>query len=167
MSVELAARRFQQLESEMNTILSSACARLMSDDEKVAYYSSLFDRTSESGFYASAAGPRGEGEQPTWSPNPAYMDSLEELWIDVEAKLAESGLTLEKTLRELFYLSHEYMDQTADHRRVFHGQLIDVERGKPVTYFMLSIPHSHAGFRYITPPYIQISPSLWTDESLA
>jgi len=160
MSVHLEHRTYRHVESEINAILTAACDRLMSDEEKVAHYSQLFDRSSESGFYASPNAPRGEGEQPTWSPNPAYMDSIEELWIPVEGKLKDYGLALEKTLRELFYLSHEYKDRKQDHRRVFHGQFVDIERGVPVTYFMMSIPHSHDGFRYVTAPQIQISPSL-------
>jgi hypothetical protein len=95
--------------------------------------------------------------QPAWAPNPAYMDSLEELWIPVDQRLRESGIRLEKSLRELFYLSHEYKDQDQDHRRVFHGHFVDLTLGLPVTYFMINIPHSHGGFQYLVPPTIQIA----------
>jgi hypothetical protein len=67
---------------------------------------------------------------------------------------------LEKNLRELFYLSREYRDHAAEHRRIFHGQLVDRRQGRPVTYFMLNIPHSHAGFKYPIPPRIHIAESL-------
>jgi hypothetical protein len=151
---------FKKLESEINEILQSELAKLLADDERVAYYAGLFDRTSEANFYSSPHGPQGIGEQPTWAPNPAYMDSLEEIWIPVAERMRELGLALEKTLRELFYLSHEYKDHDEDHRRVFHGQLVDVARGIPVTYFLMNIPHSHSGFRYLVPPQVQIAPLL-------
>jgi hypothetical protein len=151
---------FQKLETEINDILRNELDNLMADRNRVAHFAQLFDRTSENNFYSGAHGPQGIGEQPTWAPNPAYMDSLEELWIPVEEKLRAFGLGLEKTLRELFYLSHEYKDQDQDHRRVFHGQLVDRARGIPVTYFMINIPHSHAGFQYLVPPAIQIAPLL-------
>jgi hypothetical protein len=78
----------------------------------------------------------------------------------VAALLESKELALEKTLRELFYLSHEYRDHAADHRRIFHGHLVETRRRKLVTYFMLNIPHSHAGFKYVMPPRIQIAESL-------
>ena len=151
---------FKKLETEINEILRAELAKLMSDSKRVAHFSQLFDRSSEKNFYSGAHGPKGVGEQPTWAPNPAYMDSLEELWLPIEARLREFGMGLEKSLRELFYLSHEYKDQDLDHRRVFHGQLIDTTRGVPVTYFMINIPHSHDGFQYLVPPAIQIAPLL-------
>ena len=158
--MELATRPpvdIAKLQHTTNSILSQSCAAIIGDEAKATHYAKLFDRSSEAGFYASAAGPRGEGETPTWSPNPAYMDSLEEMWTPVEALLSDHGLRLEKTLRELFFLSVEYKDRAADHRRVFHGQLVNADTGKPVTYFMLNIPHSHGGFKYLTPPRIQIA----------
>jgi hypothetical protein len=151
---------FKTLETDLNEILRGELGKLMADTKRVTHFARLFDRTSENNFYAGAHGPQGVGEQPTWAPNPAYMDSLEELWVPVEEKLREFGLGLEKSLRDLFYLSHEYKDQDQDHRRVFHGQLIDIARGIPVTYFMINIPHSHAGFQYLVPPAIQIAPLL-------
>src|SRR5262249_10040557 len=117
-------------------------------------------RSSETGFYASEQGPRGRGETPAWAPNPAYMESLEDMWRPVEALLERNGLALEKTLQELFYLSHEYRDHAAEHRRIFHDQLVDTGQRKPLTYFMLNIPHSHAGFDYPTCPRIHIAESL-------
>jgi len=150
----------QTLESEVNELLESVCGELMADAERVEYYAGLFDRTMESGFYSGRGGPKGAGEQPTWAPNPAYMDSLEELWKPVDEALARHGLVLEKSLRDLFYESREYKDQRLDHRRVFHGQLMDKKNGVAVTYFMMSIPHSHETFRYLMPPRIQISPTL-------
>lgn len=151
---------FAALESEINTLLHTACERMMSDAGQVEHYRSLFDRSSESGFYSGEDGPRGEGERPDWAPNPAYMSSLEKLWEPVAVRLESDGLTLEKSLRDLFFLSHEYRDRDTDHRRVFHGQLVDAERGVPVSYFLLSIPHSHEDFRYVTAPEIQISRAL-------
>lgn len=152
--------QFNAIEDEINQILNEACQIMLATEDKVSYYSSLFDRSSETGFYSGKKGPRGEGEQPTWAPNPAYMDSLEELWVPVDEKLKKYGLTLEKPLRELFYQSHEYKDKKSDHRRVFHGQLVDMENRKPVTYFMINIPHSHTHFNYVRPPQIQIASGL-------
>src|SRR5271169_4806823 len=118
-----ARHDFKLIEARVNEILDASCQQLLADRAKRDYYASLFDRSSETGFYAQGDGPRGEGEQPTWAPNPAYMDSLEEMWIPVAAFLEQSGLVLEKTLRELFFLSPEYKDRAADHRRIFHGHL--------------------------------------------
>jgi hypothetical protein len=73
------------------------------------------------------------------------MESLEDMWRPVAALLENNGLALEKTLRELFDLSHEYRDHAAEHRRIFHGHLVDATCRQPVTYFMLNIPHSHKG----------------------
>jgi hypothetical protein len=153
-------RRFELLEAEINGVLHDSCRKLLADPVKVAHYAGAFDRSAETGFYTSDVGPRGKGETPAWAPNPAYMESLEEIWEPVASLLESKGLALEKTLRELFYRSHEYRDHAADHRRIFHGHLIDAGRRRPVTYFMLNIPHSHAGFAYPTPPRIQIAESL-------
>src|SRR5262249_26246911 len=57
------------------------------------------------------------------------------------------GVALEKTLGELFDLSHEYRGHAAEHRRILHGQLVERRCRRPVTYFMLKIPHSHTGFQ--------------------
>jgi hypothetical protein len=153
-------QNFSQLETDLNAAMEKSCSEILSSESKTAYYAGLFDRSSEAGFYNSPAGPKGDGEKPDWQPNPAYMDSLEEMWLPAEALLRESGLTLEKTLRELFFQSREYRDRAADHRRVFVGQMVESESGRPVTCFMLNIPHSHDGFRYLTAPRIQIAPSL-------
>src|SRR5437016_3053705 len=112
-------RRFELLEAEINLVLHDSCRKLLADPVKVAYFAGAFDRSAETGFYNSAAGPRGKGEMPSWAPNPAYMESLEEMWEPVAALLESKGLALEKTLRELFYRSHEYRDHAAEHRRIF------------------------------------------------
>jgi hypothetical protein len=152
--------RFEILEAEISQILENSWRELLADPSKVAYYASVFDRSVETGFYSNHIAARGQGETPSWHPNPAYMESLEDMWRPVEGLLERKGLALEKTLRELFYLSHEYRDHAADHRRVFHGHVVETTSRKPVTYFMLNIPHSHAGFKYLTPPRVQIAESL-------
>lgn len=151
---------FPEIETTLNELLASACSKLMSDPVRVSHYAGLFDRSTETGFYSRPDGPQGIGEAPTWAPNPAYMNSLEELWHPVEAFLDQNDLALEKPLRDLFFLSREYKDREHDHRRIFHGQLIAKAEGTPVTYFMLNIPHSHKEFGYITSPKIQIADSL-------
>lgn len=148
------------LELELNAILAEACHGLMSSRARVEHFASLFDRTHEAGFYAAGGPVRGEGEQPTWKPNPAYIDSLEEMWTGVEECLDRRGLALESPLRELFFTSHEYHDRVNDHRRVFHGQVVDKVSGIPRTFFMLTVPHSHDGFRYVEPPVIRLSEEL-------
>lgn len=148
------------LERELNAVLSQACHELMGSQARVEHFANMFDRTHEAGFYAAGGPVRGQGEQPTWKPNPAYIDSLEEMWTGVEECLDGRGLALEKTLRELFFTSHEYHDRVNDHRRVFHGQLLEKESGIPRTFFMLTVPHSHDGFRYVEPPVIRLSEEL-------
>jgi len=151
------------IELELNEILNASCGELLSNKEKVMYYSGLFDRTGESGFYKSVNGPRAVGEQPTWKPNPAYMDSLEEIWEPVDIALKDHGLRIDNTLRENFQFSREYKDKDKIHRRVFNGQIIDCNRGKnglPSTFYMLTVPHSHLGFEYVNSPMIQLSRSL-------
>jgi hypothetical protein len=142
--------------------LERAHATIMGDPERVALYQGMFDRTVESGFYGPDAPVRGRGETPTWKPNPAYIQSLVAMWEgdargSAEAILAERSLALERPLDELFYDSHEYEDTEENHRRVFHGHLIEVATGRPRTFFMLTVPHSHDRFDLVTPPEIAIS----------
>jgi hypothetical protein len=148
------------LEQELNEILSKACEELMGSPARVEHFAGLFDRSHETGFYANTDRIRGQGEQPTWSPNPAYIDSLEEMWTEAAARLDQRGLALEKGLRDLFFTSHEYHDRENDHRRVFHGHLVDKVTGIPRTFFMLTVPHSHDGFRYVDAPAIRLSAEL-------
>jgi hypothetical protein len=151
---------FVRLEREINDIMREACQLLMSSPSKVEHFSRLFDRTQEAGFYADKSQVRGHGEQPTWAPNPAYMNSLEEIWVGAAARLDEEGLSLETSLRDLFSSSREYHDRENDHRRVFYGQLIDHATRIPKTAFMLTVPHSHDGFRYVEAPVIRLSEEL-------
>lgn len=65
---------------------------------------------------------------------------------------------LEKSLRELFYLSHEYEDNVDCHRRVFHGHVVHGELATPITYFMMTVPHSHTRFEYVGAPRVQLAP---------
>jgi hypothetical protein len=154
------------LERELNQVLSTACGELMGSPPRVEHFARLFDRTHESGFYTQSSGVRGQGEQPTWSPNPAYIDSLEEIWVGAAECLDRRGLALDKSLRELFFTSHEYHDRENDHRRVFHGHLVERETGVPRTFFMLTVPHSHDGFRYVEAPVIRLSEELLPEELL-
>ena len=147
---------FEILETEINRILENSWQSLVGDPEVVNHYSAIFDRTSESGFY-SGEGPRGSGELPVWSPNEAYMQSLEKMWQPVAEYLKEKGITLDISLRNLFPTTREYKDTPIHHRRVFVGQLCS--EGKAVTLFMLTVPHSHEKFEYISAPHIQISKS--------
>lgn len=148
------------IQAEVNQSLDEAFASLVSDEHQVRHYAALFDRSVEGDFYSRPDGPRGEGERPTWAPNPAYMDSLEALWIGPQRILKAAGLDLEKNLRQLFYESVEYKDYDHDHRRVFYGQLVDTTDRRPVTFFILNVPHSHEGFKYLRAPSIQIADTL-------
>jgi hypothetical protein len=153
------------LEHDVNIELNRAHAAIMGDPARVATYQGMFDRSVETGFYGANSPIRGEGEKPTWKPNPAYIDSLVAMWEGDDdgssrAELARRGLALERTLEELFYDSHEYEDTTLNHRRVFQGHLVEIESAKPVTFFMLTIPHSHECFDLVSPPVIAISSRL-------
>src|SRR5262245_30524056 len=103
-----AESRFGRLERELNDIMREACQLLMSSPLKVEHFPRLFDRTQEAGFYADKSQVRGHGEQPTWARNPAYMNSLEELWVGAAARLDQDGLSLKTSLRDLFPSSREY-----------------------------------------------------------
>src|SRR5215467_8758081 len=140
--------------------MREACQLLMSSPLKVEHFSRLFDRTQEAGFYADKSQVRGHGEQPTWARNPAYMNSLEELWVGAAARLDQDGLSLKTSLRDLFPSSREYHDSENDHHRVFYEQLVDKETQTPKTAFMLTVPHSHDGFRYVEAPVIRLSEGL-------
>jgi hypothetical protein len=153
------------LQHDVNAELERAHAAIMSDPERVAVYQGLFDRTVEAGFYGDNAPVRGRGERPTWKPNPAYIQSLVAMWDgdgagSAAALLADRNLALERSLEELFYDSHEYEDTEQNHRRVFHGHLVEIGTGRPRTFFMLTVPHSHESFDLVTPPEIAISPLL-------
>ncbi len=149
---------FDALEKKINSILENEFVALANDSARLAHYSSLFDRRSEDGFYRTLEGPRGLGEQPTWHPNEAYMQSIEAMWQPVGALLNEHGLRASQSLRESFPSTREYQDFPAVHRRVFIGQFVQNE--KPITLFMLTVPHSHEKFHYSQAPIISISKSL-------
>jgi hypothetical protein len=156
------ARDGASLERDVNAELSRAHVAIMSDPERVATYQGMFDRTVETGFYGEDSPIRGHGEKPTWKPNPAYITSLVAMWEGDDdgsgkAELERRGLTLERPLEELFYDSHEYEDTELSHRRVFQGHLVDIASRRPVTFFMLTVPHSHERFDLVQPPVIAVS----------
>src|SRR5262249_23272582 len=100
-----------------------------------------------------------------WKPNPAYIQSLIAMWEgdgggSGRTELERRGLTLERSLEDLFYESHEYEDTEFNHRRVFQGHLVEIESGRPVTFFMLTVPHSPDRFDLVSPPVIATSPRL-------
>jgi len=142
----------------VNAILRQAWRQLNEDRDAQRYYSSIFDRTGEEGFYSASDRLRGEGEMPTWSPNEAYIQSHEAMWEPVTRYLAGLGLRMQGTFRDLFRFSREYRDTETEHRRVFWGQL-ETAQGRPLTAFMLTVPHSHECFRYSVPMIVRLSES--------
>ena len=159
------ATDFAVLESEVNTALARAWREIVADPARVEQYQSMFDRTSEAGFYGPDGPIKGQGEQPTWQPNPAYMKSLEAMWEGDEDGscshlLASRELALERSLYELFFVSREYEDSENHHRRVFNGHVLDARSGRPLTFFMLTVPHSHERFELTTAPVVAISRTL-------
>lgn len=146
----------RDVEDRVNALLHDAWRKLNTDQAALRFYGSIFDRTGEEGFYSDPDRVRASGEQPTWSPNEAYIQAHERMWQPVEEFLASVGLQLDAPFRELFYSSREYKDTVSDHRRVFFGQLCDDQR-VPVTAFMLTVPHSHDEFRFLVPMRISIS----------
>ncbi len=156
---------FAIVEGELNAAMERAYSAILSDPDRVAEYSAMFDRSGESGFYGPESPVKGRGEQPTWQPNPAYMRSLEAIWEgdeegSAERLLARSGVVLERSLYDLFFDSREYEDTEHNHRRVFSGQILEADGGRPLTFFMLTVPHSHERFELTTPPVIAISRAL-------
>lgn len=160
-------RGLAALEAMINGELERAWTRLMADPERCAHYDALFDRASEEQFYADPQRVQGKGEQPTWQPNPAYMDSLEELWSGCESLLASAGVALDRPLRQAFFDSREYRDFADVHRRVFVGQLVGGETRSPETLYLLTVGHSHSRFDYSEPPKMHISPTLSRQHSTA
>jgi hypothetical protein len=159
------ATDFAALERQINDRFVESRDKIMGDPAQIEKYQAMFDRTGEEGFYDEGGPIRGEGEQPTWEPNPAYMKSLEAMWEAQEGDgwgsseelLAANGLKLERTLYELFFDSREYEDTEHVHRRVFYGHIVDTETKVPVTFFMLTVPHSHERFELSTAPVMVIS----------
>jgi hypothetical protein len=159
------ATDFAVLESEVNTALALAWREIVADPARVERYQSMFDRAGEAGFYGPDSLVKGQGEQPTWQPNPAYMKSLEAMWEgdgdgSCSQLLGSRGLALERSLYELFFVSREYEDTENHHRRVFNGHVLDVRSGRPLTFFMLTVPHSHERFELTTAPVVAISRTL-------
>ncbi len=147
---------FAAVESAVNEILDREWRNLVSDPEAQARYARHFDRTVEEGFYED---PRRRGDSlppPGARPNEAYILAHEAMWEPVDRYLETVGWTLDRSFRELFASSREYEDTATEHRRVFFGQFLDPD-GRPVTAFMLTVPHSHAGFRFSTPMLIGLS----------
>jgi hypothetical protein len=158
---------FASVEAEINSRLAVAWDAIMSDAERVAAYQAMFDRSGEAGFYDPEGPVKGRGEQPSWEPNPAYIKSLEAMWYPDGGRWQSSqevldghALKLERTLYELFFDSREYEDTEHVHRRVFSGHIVDDASGRPVTFFMLTVPHSHERFELSTAPVIAISRAL-------
>ena len=151
-----APRRIADVERTVNEILRREWHDLISSPDAVAYYSSIFDRTVDEGFYSDPNRVRGHGETPTWGPNEAYIRSHEKMWEPVDRYLESVHLKLESTFHELFFSSREYEDSETEHRRVFWGQLCDRD-GRAVTAFMLTVPHSHECFRYSAAIQIALS----------
>ena len=146
-------RNFYEIEQNINLLLNQGFDEVKANSN---FYQKMFDRICEEGFYGTEK-LKGKGEMPTWKPNPAYMESLEFMWLKVDKYLQKIGLTTDSTLRELFKFSREYKDSKFVHRRVFIGQLIEDKSQVGVTLFMLSVPHSHQCFKYSFAPYINIS----------
>jgi len=151
---------FEKLESDINVAMEAALREILSTPGKISEYSSKFDRRKEEGFYNSEPGPIGTGETPNWEPNPAYMDSLEEIWAPAEEVLNSQGLIIDVPLRIAFSKSREYKDSLNCHRRVFVGQILQEKDGKALTVFLLTVPHSHHLFEYVTSPTIYFSKTL-------
>jgi hypothetical protein len=145
------------LEREVNEALDGTCRAILDDTDRRQHYASLFDRSSEEGFYGSSEGPKGEGEQPAWEPNPAYMDSLEEMWVACAEILHRNELELGEPLRKAFFSSYEYKDTLDNHRRVFTGHVVSTRTGIPITLYALTVPHSHRGFDYCETPLFYVS----------
>jgi hypothetical protein len=147
---------FVEIEARMNEILGQEWQELVSDPEAQAYYGSIFERSVEGGFYSDPQRGNVPGQLPASGPNEAYIQSHEKMWEAVDRYLAAVDLKLEGAFRHLFSSSREYEDSETEHRRVFCGQLCNAE-GKPLTSFMLTVPHSHERFRYSAPMQIALS----------
>lgn len=144
-------RNFAEIETQINLLLSQEIKQIRNQTDQ---YQPIFDRAAETAFYTQ---PKGLGEVPTWEPNPAYMLSTECFWEKPAQYLQSIGLRTEQTLREMFFMSREYQDSEQVHRRVFCGQLVELETQVSVTFFLLTVPHSHHRFEYYYDPYISIS----------
>lgn len=151
---------FETVQRQINGALRDSLRQIESNPDKFQRFADRFDRTAEAGFYSGEGAPRAEGETPTWSPNPAYIESLEEMWESALRVLKNHGLEPDSPIREQFDSSREYKDSPASHRRVFIGQLVSRISGKPVTLYVLTVPHSHDRFEYVVPPHIHLSKSL-------
>lgn len=137
------------LERELNELLKTRWM-LLNDDIKIQQkFISTFDQGNHHRM--------GIGEKPTWSPNEAYMSSLEWLWQPAEEQLNHYNLAIDASLRNLFQESREYLDDETEHRRIFYGQIVDAPTKFGITAFMLTVPHSHRCFCYPAPVTIQIS----------
>lgn len=147
--------RFAAIEADVNEILTREWRALGSNPEARAHYGAIFERTVEDGFYLEP----NRSETPAAGPNAAYIQSHEEMWEPVDRYLESVGLRLEANFRDLFPASHEYEDLETEHRRVFWGQLCNLQ-GRPVTAFILTVWHSHERFHYSAPMRISLSPTL-------
>jgi hypothetical protein len=155
-ALEADAFRLFEVEARVNEILRRQWNELSSNPATQAYYRAIFDRTVEEGFYSDPNRASGEGSGS--GPNEAYLLSHEKMWEAVDGYLKAMHLKVDGTFRELFFSSREYEDSETEHRRVFCGHLCNFE-GRPVTAFMLTVPHSHRSFRYPTPMQIVLPES--------
>ena len=140
---------FRNLEESLNKILLTRTKEINENAELNGKFNLLFKQEENHS--------RGMGEKPSWEPNQAYMQSLEWIWSGCETNLTKSNLAIIKSLTELFKESREFKDSGCQHRRIFYGQLMNMDNNIPVTAFMLSAPHSHDKFLYPAPIQIHIS----------
>lgn len=139
---------FTKINHELNAILKQKTEQVNTEKHLRDQYIELFQQPNEAS--------KGEGEMPTWSPNPAYMQSLMWIWQAAERYLNRKNLATDQALYDTFTHSREYKDFKFEHRRIFYGQLISLESQKPVTAFMLNVAHSHRQFYYPVPVKIYI-----------
>lgn len=147
------------IEAAINEILHSEWAQLISDPAAESRYGSIFDRSVEVGFYDDRHRAHDTQPHPDAKPNEAYIQAHEAMWQPVDRYLDSVGLRLGCTFRQLFLSSREYEDSAIEHRRVFFGEMTDA-RGRGITAFMLTVPHSHECFRFSMPMRIALSQSI-------
>lgn len=145
---------FSTLENDINTILIERYQALIATDSPAKkQFASIFT-------YENNENAKGQGEKPSWTPNEAYISTLEWLWQPVEDHLATMNLTLTTPWRQSFADSREYEDYETVHRRIFFGQLTDKTKGYPITSFMLTSTHDHRKFDKPMRPIVQIAPEI-------
>lgn len=147
----------RDMETKINDALKASFENLTADAGWKLKMQQIFSEESQRVYEAKAQQGEEDWQKPKWPPHEVHMQYLEEIWEGIRSTLDEYELELDQPLRASFMQSREQELTATNHNRRFYGTLIDRESKKPMLYFELDVPHSHAEVAYRHAPTICLS----------